>query len=312
LRYDIRYKPDELQKEVAKLTPEMLGVHDRNHFDRLLAGALYEIETVKSRAEESGYSFESAQAHETINADPAGRDGCLTRAALFCRRSGVYPFWLSALIASAMPEKLESNALRETIMRRCGMEREVQLVTLIADQSSRAEWKEPERVRQAFEKGFRYEQAYGGCSQCTIAACSEALGIPPEPLFQAATILSGGGAVCTDGSCGSYSGAMIMLGRYVGRSFKGMLADSDDENYARANRMGQKLHERYMQTYGDVRCNAIQERIFGRSFRLYDPDEVKAFGAASAHEEKCPSVVAAASSWVIEILEDEGLIGANP
>jgi hypothetical protein len=254
----------------------------------------------------------------SVDSDPncsGSEAGSAANAALLCRRYGIYPYYLSAMIAAGVyirSPKVDGEALNEAVRAFCGLDREVQLVALIADQYRAlglplVDEASLEQRRKAFETGFRYEQEYGGCAQCSIAACFETLGKPPEPLFQAAAILSGGGAVCTDGSCGSYSGALMVLGSFAGRSYVGMLEESDDEACARANCMGQKLHQKYMDTYGDVRCEAIQKRIFGRSFRLYDADDAKAFGEAGAHEDKCPSVVASACGWVFEILQSEGL-----
>lgn len=303
-----------LQERVAFLAQEWFSntaPYRSTHLEQLIHGAYAELDeaAAKTRAQED---------HGTDDVLPFRTEsGEVVAAALFCRNTGVFPFHLASLIALGVHAKYPlagGTALRDVIKGFCGLNREIQLITLIADRYCALEQPLPSSAqialrRKAFETGFHYEQLYGGCAQCTIAAILEALGRPPEPLFQAATVLSGGGAVCTDGSCGSYSGALMVLGSFVGRSYRDMLADSNDEAYARANRMGQKLHEKYMQTYGDVRCTAIQEQIFGRSFRLYDPEDVKAFGKAGAHEDKCPSVVASACDWVIEILQSEGLTG---
>ncbi len=290
-----------------RMTAEAYGILESTPYlhppEEWIEGALAELDAARKHTPAGAASRET-------------QGGYAADAALLCRRSGIFPYYITALIAAGMRARyphIADGELRNTIKAHCGLEREVQVITLIEDQyrSMGRPCIIPERLllrRKAVEAGFRYEQVYGGCAQCTLAACFEALGKDAEPLFQSATILSGGGAVCTDGSCGSYSGALMVLGSVIGRSFKGMLADSDDEAYARANRMGQRLHEKYIRTYGDVRCAGVQECVFGRAFKLYDADEVKAFGAAGAHEEKCPSVVAAACSWTLEILDDEGLL----
>ena len=243
--------------------------------------------------------------------------------ALLCRKNGVMPYYLAELIAYAIRHDRETDtglrqaiadSIHKAVRKYCKFDREIQLITLIADQYACIiddVHKDPEHVsliKKAYASGFDYEQKYGGCAQCTIAACYDAIGKKMDDLFQTATVLSGGCAVRTDGSCGSYSGAAIMIGSYIGRSFDGMLDGSDGARYDMANRLGQRLHKKYVDTYGGVTCADVQKAVFGESFRLYDQEDLKAFKAAGAHEEKCPSVVAAASAWVMEILLDAGLL----
>lgn len=308
---DMLSEMSQLHKRVTLSASEWLNSispHRSEYMERCIQGAHTELDEAAAKAlGQQDYATKDVSRLET-------KAGDVALAALFCRRSGVFPFYLASLIAagvSAYYPCIEGAELRNAIKVFCGLSREVQLITLIADQyhalgQPLIDERELILRKKAFELGFYYEQIYGGCAQCTIAACFETLGKSPEPLFQAATVLSGGGAVCTDGSCGSYSGALMVLGSFVGRSYTGMLADDNDEAYATANRMGQKLHAKYMQTYGDVQCAKVQEQIFGRAFRLYDPEDVKAFGEAGAHEDKCPSVVASACDWIIQILHSEG------
>ena len=204
--------------------------------------------------------------------------------------------------------------LRSVIKDVCSIDKEIQLITQIAEiyeQNEKGVTKSKqyvELIKKAYKKGFAYEREFGGCAQCSIAACCETLEKDLDPIFQPATVLSGGCAVCIDGSCGSYSGAAIMIGSFIGRSFSGMLAGSDDDNYARANELGQKLHKKYIDTYSGVTCQDVQKSVFGKAFLLSDQSELKGFRAAGAHEDRCPSVVAAASAWAVGILYDEGLI----
>ena len=100
----------------------------------------------------------------------------------------------------------------------------------------------------------------------------------------------------------------MMIGSFIGRSFSGMLADTDDEYYARANSLGRKLHKKYIDTYGGVTCQDVQKSVFGKAFLLSDKRELEGFRAAGAHEDRCPSVVAAASAWAVGIIYDEGFI----
>ena len=209
---------------------------------------------------------------------------------------------------------IKKIGLRNVIKDVCSIDKEIQLITQIAENYKQNEKgiiksrQYIELIKKAYKKGFAYEKEFGGCAQCSIAACCETVGKDLEPIFQPATVLSGGCAVCIDGSCGSYSGAAIMIGSFIGRSFSGMLAGTDDNNYATANALGQKLHKKYIDTYGGVTCQDVQKSVFGKAFLLSDQRELEGFKAAGAHEDRCPSVVAAASAWAVGILHDEGLI----
>ncbi len=237
---------------------------------------------------------------------------------------GVLAYHTCTLIAFAIKTKEINNedysnvikkiGLRSVIKDVCSIDKEIQLITQIAEsyeQNEKGVTKGKQYVdliKKAYKKGFAFEREFGGCAQCSIAACCETLGKDLEPIFQPATVLSGGCAVCIDGSCGSYSGAAIMIGSFIGRSFGGMLSGSDDDDYAKANELGQKLHKKYIDTYGGVTCKDVQKSVFGKAFLLSDQSELEGFRAAGAHEDRCPSVVAAASAWAVGILYDEGLI----
>ena len=69
-----------------------------------------------------------------------------------------------------------------------------------------------EILRKAYELGFKYEQKYGGCTQCAIAAVFEALGLEvDESVFKAGTGLSGGLGLCGEGTCGALLGASMVI-----------------------------------------------------------------------------------------------------
>jgi len=68
------------------------------------------------------------------------------------------------------------------------------------------------------------------------------------------------------------------------------------------------LVEHFEKEYGSTMCAQIQERLMGRSFRLYDEDDHKAFIEAGGHDDKCPVVAGKAARWVAEILLEESLI----
>ena len=159
---------------------------------------------------------------------------------------------------------------------------------------------------RAYELGFEKEKNYKGCAQCTLAALFELTGKKEETLFQASSGLSGGVGLNGDGPCGGYIGAVLFMGTYAGRRLK--LIGGDKEAQYRSYAMAQKLHDKFVETYGSIGCSGVQQRIFGRSFCLRTKVVREEFEAAGAHQDKCTSVVATASMWTAMILHDEGLI----
>ena len=78
-----------------------------------------------------------------------------------------------------------------------------------------------EVLRKAYELGFKYEQKYGGCTQCVIAAVFEALGLEvDEPVFKAGTGLSGGLGLCGEGTCRALLGASMAISYFYPRTYR--------------------------------------------------------------------------------------------
>jgi C_GCAxxG_C_C family probable redox protein len=156
----------------------------------------------------------------------------------------------------------------------------------------------------ACRSGWKYEQDYGGCSQCVIAALQDAFGIQNDAVFKAATGLAAGGGGYTDGSCGAYAGALMMLGLLRGRA-RGDFPDA--MQMAGSFALAGRLRERFIREYGSVICRDIQTKIFGRPYYLADPEEFQKFEKAGAHQDHCPGVVGRAARWAAELIIEENL-----
>jgi hypothetical protein len=81
--------------------------------------------------------------------------------------------------------------------------------------------------------------------------------------------------------------------------------DGDRENKTRSLKLAAALNERYVDKYGSVICREVQERIFGRSYDLWDSTEKKLFEEAGGHVDKCTTVVADAAGWATELILEE-------
>lgn len=162
-------------------------------------------------------------------------------------------------------------------------------------------------IKKAFELGFEYEAKYHGCAQCTIAAIQDALGIRNDFVYKAGSGLAGGGGECIDGSCGGYSGAIMMMSLLFGRERKDLGSEFGRKEKNESSRMASSLHDRFLEKYGSVCCKEIQTKVFGRSFNLRDEKEKEEFNKAGAHDDKdkCCMVVGDGASWATGLILDE-------
>jgi len=161
-------------------------------------------------------------------------------------------------------------------------------------------------VDKAYQMGFEYEKAYGGCGQCTLLTLQDLFGRRNDDVFTALTGMAGGAGRLCDVGCGAYMGGVAFLSALRGRSI-GNIKDPTDIR-SQTHSLVQKLHAKFVQEYGTVICRDMHMRLFGRYFYMADPEERKKFNDAGAHTTVCTSVVGKACRWVVEIIIDEGLL----
>lgn len=79
----------------------------------------------------------------------------------------------------------------------------------------------------------------------------------------------------------------------------------DTEQYRISVSPATEMYLRFREDVGHTLCAEIQKIIFGRAFRLYDPEEQKAFEAAGGHKpEGCPNVCRKAATIAARIILD--------
>ncbi len=166
-----------------------------------------------------------------------------------------------------------------------------------------------ETVKQvAYDLAYFYQQKYGNCAQCTLAAIKNTVGpdVITDEVFRAVTGLAGGfnGAGYT---CGALAGGAAAISCFWGRDIS-EFPDPKQKRFKTFN-MCRRLAERFEEEYGPQGglCPVIQTKIMGRSFDIGKGDR-DAYLAAGGHDDKCTAVCGKAAMWVIEILNDEGLI----
>ncbi|MBN2051557.1 MAG: C_GCAxxG_C_C family protein [Spirochaetales bacterium] len=162
-------------------------------------------------------------------------------------------------------------------------------------------------MKKAYELGFKYEQDFRGCAQCAIAAMQDALGIHNDDVYKAGSGLAGGGGECTDGNCGGYTGASMVMASFFGRTREEEGTTKGREDKYVSFRMTRALHNKFVEKYGGVLCKECQKAMFGRSFDLRDDEQKQLFRESGAHEDddKCCAAVGNGARWGIEILLDE-------
>lgn len=256
------------------------------------------------------------------------RDSGLIKTALLARKHGIFPYYMYKTVAYAFMYHDQddiSSADMSQFIRQYGIDQAIRNYTHLTEQDviynikrhySNANGKftgeDEARVRlikQAYQAGFNAERDYHGCAQCTLLAMSEATGVFDKDMFRAATGLAGGMALCGDGVCGGYSGGILFMGSLRGRDFDRMLIDGDKENKNMAYECAQMLHDYFIDCFNSVICMKIHEKMFlGEHYILRTKERREEFELAGAHENACTTVVALASSWIIEILLDKNII----
>ena len=158
-------------------------------------------------------------------------------------------------------------------------------------------------IQRALELGVSYEKTITGCCQCTIAAIQDTLGVRNDAVFRAGSGLTAGGGVTCEGSCGGYTGGVMVMSSIFGRRRKGWQHGIEDKDCAHT--MAKALMEKFNLAYGSNICNTIHYKIFGRNFNLRDARDRASFEDSGAHVDKCTYVVGNAAAWAVELILDE-------
>jgi C_GCAxxG_C_C family probable redox protein len=151
-----------------------------------------------------------------------------------------------------------------------------------------------QRVEQTMEKSHN-------CAQTTFYALSEQFGLGGDDVLKALTPLPG---IAERGqTCGAITGALMAMGLIYGRE------QLDDwEKYRSSLIPANKFCENFEKDMETTQCCEIQDRAFGQSYNLMDPDQLKEFQRAGATT-KCTKVVQKACRLAAEIiLENNGKV----
>jgi C_GCAxxG_C_C family probable redox protein len=167
---------------------------------------------------------------------------------------------------------------------------------------------EKTKAQKAFDLAFKYEKELHGCGQSTIKALLDTYNINNDELYKSLSGFAAGGGMEGDGTCGAYLAGVFFLGLKFGRSSHDIGKYPDDPRGSKKNRklneLIKKLHEKFINEYGNIICENIHRKIYGRPFYIVDDDELKKFENSGAHDRGCTSVCGNAAKWTAEILEE--------
>jgi len=158
---------------------------------------------------------------------------------------------------------------------------------------------------EARERAFKYESTYHGCSQCTMRALQEVLGLEDELVFKAASCLHGGMPVERK-VCGALNAGVMVLGMKYGRA-------SLDEGMAgtlKGMLQVQKLVKRFEQEFGTTACLEITEGQTvavdeeGLKYLIEHPEVMEEMSKELI--KRCSQVVGKTAEIVVEIINEEG------
>ena len=154
--------------------------------------------------------------------------------------------------------------------------------------------------QQAYDLAFDLELKYGCCPQCVLTAVKETVGGVTDETIKASHGLSGGGGLMGQGACGALSGGLLALSSKRGRD-----ADKLDKGRGMANfQVGKQLVEKFVDEFGGLTCEELQQRFTGRTWDMWNPKEYKAF--SEARGEQCAHATALVTRWAVEMLSGKG------
>jgi C_GCAxxG_C_C family probable redox protein len=163
-------------------------------------------------------------------------------------------------------------------------------------------------IEKAFELGQNYEKENTGCAQSAIAAIFDALGIWNDDVFKAASGLADGLGLTGDGSCGALIGSSMVIGYIFGREHKDF---SNMMKPLKSYMLVKKLHDQYIKEYGSCRCHDVQQSFTGRTWNLWDPEELKKAIKPGGLLEHCPKLVGNVARLATKLILEKGFKPPN-
>jgi len=160
-------------------------------------------------------------------------------------------------------------------------------------------------LEKAFELGQKYFKKCSNCSQCSIAAIFEALGIWSDDVFKSASGLADGLGLTRDGACGALVGSSMAISYIFGREYKDF---NDVFKPFKSYELVKELHDQYVDQYGTCRCEDVQKSLMGKTFNLWDTNELAEAMSPGGLLDHCPELVGTVAKLATKIILDNGFI----
>ncbi len=167
---------------------------------------------------------------------------------------------------------------------------------------------EEDIINKAFELGQKYEAKCTNCAQSALAAIFEALGIWNDDVFKSASGLADGLGLTRDGACGALVGASMAISYIFGREHKDF---KDIFKPFKSYELVKKLHDQYVDQYGTCRCEDVQISLMGRTFDLWDPNELAEAMSPGHLLDHCPKLVGNVAKLATKIILENGFKPEN-
>ena len=170
-------------------------------------------------------------------------------------------------------------------------------------QTSLKEYTRKEVVDLAYKLAFEYAEAAIG-PQSSFAALQDVFQFSDDTVFRSIGGFLGGEGATGDGPCGGVVGGVVAIGYLFGRTRTEF--DFKIRNLS-IRVLVKKLHEKFSEKFGGIRCKDVQMNMFGRTFNFFDEKEEKYFLEILKDDKRggCSYPVAAGTSIAAGIIWDE-------
>lgn len=158
-----------------------------------------------------------------------------------------------------------------------------------------------EMLEEVYKRAKAYELRGGNCSQCSLSAIFEVLGVEDENVVRSATGFADGVGLSGDGHCGALSGGTMAISYFFGRKKEDL---GRMGKQIRALLLSKKFQEQFVAEFSACRCHDLQVNQFGRFFNLYNMEDMKA-AVCAGMPEKCSTLVGKAARMALKIILDE-------
>ena len=156
-----------------------------------------------------------------------------------------------------------------------------------------------ELLQEVYRLAFENERKYTGCSQTVLGALKEKFSEISADVFKAGSVLAGG--VARQGeSCGALIGALMAVSAVAGRE-----QFEDMDAFQKAMEPAVKVFHKFKEEIGHTICAEIHKIRYGRTYKLFMPEERQIFREIGCRNiNGCPVVCGTAARIAAEAILD--------